>query len=270
MAMAPLEPWTTLQPLQQSAPYAAAVAACGAEVGWHDLGCGQALVVRRGRLRLISRGPVWEDGSSAADRRGALRRFARWPGVTVVTPETGLDGFGLIPLITPVHLAIWDLRGDLRAGLAGKWRNRLVAAERAGIEVRPGGPGGLDPLIAEEARQRRARRYRALPEGFARALPEEAVRLWEWRQGGPVEAAMAFVVHGATATYHLGWASDRARAAGAHPVMLMEAALALQGEGVRWLDLGSVDTEAVPGLARFKLGTGARLHRLGSTMLVLP
>ncbi|MGL4236328.1 hypothetical protein [Tabrizicola sp.] len=53
-------------------------------------------------------------------------------------------------------------------------------------------------------------------------------------------------------------------------MMLTRAAEALAAEGVRWLDLGSVDTEAAPGLARFKLGTGAGLRRLGATMLVLP
>jgi hypothetical protein len=52
--------------------------------------------------------------------------------------------------------------------------------------------------------------------------------------------------------------------------MLARAAEALAAEGLRWLDLGTVDTEAAPGLARFKLGTGARLRRLGATCLVLP
>jgi hypothetical protein len=52
--------------------------------------------------------------------------------------------------------------------------------------------------------------------------------------------------------------------------MLFHAALALRAEGVRWLDLGSVNTEDAPGLARFKLGTGAVLHPLGSTLLVVP
>ena len=52
--------------------------------------------------------------------------------------------------------------------------------------------------------------------------------------------------------------------------MLARAAEALRAEGVAWLDLGSVDTEAAPGLARFKLGTGAELRRLGATCLVLP
>lgn len=96
------------------------------------------------------------------------------------------------------------------------------------------------------------------------------MRLWEWRQAGAFSAGMAFVVHGQSATYHLGWASQASKAVGVHGLMLMRAAEALRAEGVRWLDLGSVDTEAAPGLARFKLGTGAELRRLGATCLVLP
>jgi hypothetical protein len=247
------------EPFQQSAPYAAAVAACGARVRWLD---GGVLATERGRLRLISR-------VLGLDRAG-LRRLARWPGLTLATPEEGVAGFGLVPLVTPMHHAVWALGPDLRMRMAGKWRNRLVAAERAGVRVRRGEAEGLETLLAEEGRQRRARGYRTLTPEFSRALPVEALRLWEWRQAGAVQAAMAFVVHGATATYHIGWASGHAKAAGVHGVMLMRAAEALRAEGVRWLDLGSVDTEAAPGLARFKLGTGAELKRLGATCLVLP
>lgn len=249
-------------PLQQSAAYGDAAAACGARVRWLEGAEGPVLAVERGRLRLISR----VGGLS----RPALRRLARWPGLTIITPEAELRGFGLIPLVTPFHHAVWDLAGALRAGLAGKWRNRLVAAETAGVRVRRGDRGTLERLIRAEAQQRQARHYRALPEGFTRALPADALRLWDWHQAGETAAAMCFVVQGATATYHLGWGSEAARAAGVHGVMLMQAAKAMRADGVRWLDLGSVDTEAAPGLARFKLGTGAELRRLGATCLVLP
>lgn len=245
-------------PLQQSAVYAAAVASCGARVRWLD----GVLAVERGPLRLISR-------VGGLDRAG-LRRLARWPGVTVATPEDAVAGFGLVPLVTPMHHAVWSLGEDLRAGLSGKWRNRLVAAEQSGVRVRRGGQAVLGALLAAEGAQRRQRGYRALPEGFSRALPDSALRLWEWRQAGAFGAAMAFVVHGRSATYHLGWASQAAKAAGVHGVMLLRAAQALRAEGVQWLDLGSVDTEAAPGLARFKLGTGAHLRRLGATCLVVP
>ena len=260
----------TFLPLQQSKAYATAVAGCGARVRELDIGLGKVLAVERGRVRLISRGPVGGMAIPPGEKLRALRMLARWPGITIVTPEEEMTGFGVIPLVTPLHHAIWELGPDLRSGMAGKWRNRLRASECAGISVRQGDSGTLDGLIAQEGRQRRTRRYRSLPEGFTRALPKGCLRLWEWRQGGAMAAAMAFVRHGTTATYHLGWGSEAARQAGVHAVMLTLAAEALAGEGVRWLDLGSIDSEAAPGLARFKLGTGAQLRRLGSTCLVLP
>jgi hypothetical protein len=246
------------QPLQQSAVYAAAVAGCGARVRWVD----GVLAVERGRMRLVSR-------VSGLDRAG-VRRLARWPGVTVVTPEEGVAGFGLVPLVTPMHHAVWALGPDLRAGMARNWRGHLRQAERAGLRVRRGDDATLEALVAAEAAQRLERRYQALPVGFTRALPWDAVRVWEWRQAGAMQAAMCFVRHGASASYHLAWGSPRARATGVHQLMLTQAAEALFAEGVRWLDLGSVDTERAPGLARFKLGTGAELRRLGATCLVLP
>jgi len=245
-------------PLQQSAVYAAAVTGCGARVRWLE---GGVLAVERGRLRLVSR--------VALDRAG-LRRLALWPGLTVVTPEDGVAGLGLVPLVTPLHHAVWALGPDLRAGMARNWRGHLRQAERAGLRVGRGDAGTLEALIAAEAAQRARRRYRALPDGFTRALPAGALRLWEWRQAGAIQAAMCFVVHGQSASHHLGWGSAAARAAGLHQPMLVQAAEALWTEGVRWLDLGSVDAEQAPGLARFKLGTGAALKRLGATCLVLP
>ncbi|MDP3263296.1 MAG: GNAT family N-acetyltransferase [Tabrizicola sp.] len=257
-------------PLQQSAPYAAAARLSGARVIEVDLVGGRALVVERGRVRLISRGPVWVAGVGVADRRRALRRLARWPGVTVVTPEAAVAGLGLIPLVTPMHHAVWDLAGDLRAGLGAKWRNRLAGGERRGLGFDRDREGALSALIEAEAAQHRARRYQALPAGFSAGLPQDCLRLWEWRWQGQVAAAMCFVRHGATASYHMAWAGPAARGLAVHQAMLWQAALALRGEGVRWLDLGSVNTEDAPGLAAFKLGTGAGLRRLGATLLVLP
>ena len=121
---------------------------------WLEMGTGRVLAVERGRLRLVLRvvqtGPV-------ADRRRVIRGLARWPGITVVTPETPVTGFGLIPLITPLHHAVWELGPDVRSAMAGKWRNRLVAAERAGVRVRRGGRDCLEALLLAEGRQRRAR-----------------------------------------------------------------------------------------------------------------
>ena len=257
-------------PFGQSTPYADAVGGCGGQVFMAQLSCGQAQVVQRGRLRLISRGPVWDAGSTDRDRRVALRRLARWPGLTLATPESDLRGPGLIPLVTPMHHAIWDLSGDLRAGLRPNWRGHLASAVRRGVRASKGNAATLAHLVACDAAQGKVRRYLGYTPAFSMALPVTALRLWEWRNAGQIGAAMAFVVHGTSASYHLSWAGGDARAQAIHNLMLWRAAMALRDEGVRWLDLGSVNDEEAPGLASFKLGTGAALRRLGPTLLVLP
>jgi hypothetical protein len=244
--------------------------ACGARVHEITLESGTALAVERAGVRMVFRGPVWRGVVGQEDQRRAIRSLARRIGVTLVTPEAPVMGAGLVPLVTPLHHAVWDLSGDLRSRLDPRWRNHLSAGERRQPDFRRDDAAGLEGLLAADLRQRRLRSYRALPPAFTRALSRDALRLWEWRENGAMAAAMCLVRHGTTASYHLAWAGPAARAGAVHQVMLFRAALALRAEGVRWLDLGSVDSEAAPGLARFKLGTGAGLHRLGATMLVLP
>jgi hypothetical protein len=247
----------------QSTPYAVAAMAMGATVGRAVLDSGQVQWLDRPGFRYVPRAGAGRDG---------LRYLARRARLTVAVPENGVTGFGLVPLFTPQHVAMWDVQAGpevLLAGMAGKWRNRLVSALPK-VQVRKGGAGCLAALMAAEAGQRDRRGYRALPGAFTQALPQSALRLWEWRMAGRMQAAMCFVRHGWGATYHLGWASADARARAVHGVMLWQAVLALRAEGVTRLDLGLVDHEAAPGLARFKLGTGAECRALGTTCWVLP
>ena len=237
---------------------------------------GLAQVLGRGGLWLCSRGPVFAPDLPEETRRRALRRLARaLPGLLIATPETPVAGPGLIPLITARHQALWDLTPEetsLRAGLQGKWRNRLVAAERAGLRVRLEREAGW--LIAAEARQRQDRGYRALPPAFVAAWaqrdPGSVLVLSAGTAEAPRQAGVMVLRAGAGASYHLGWSGPEGRAAGAHSLLLWQAALRLRAAGVRCFDLGDVNSEAGAGLMRFKLGTGAAVHRLGATALVLP
>ena len=83
----------------------------------------------------------------------------------------------MVPLVTPMHHAVWALGPDLRAGMARNWRGHLSQAERAGLRVRRGDGGTLQALIAAEAVQRVARRYQALPAAFTRAQKACAQRV---------------------------------------------------------------------------------------------
>lgn len=82
-------------------------------------------------------------------------------------------------------------------------------------------------------------------------------------------AYLLFLLHGTTATYHVGWAAPAARRTHAHTLLMWQATTYLHQRGLTRLDLGTLDTEAAPGLARFKLGTGATARPLGATLLRL-
>ncbi|OWY08980.1 hypothetical protein B6V74_10010 [Thioclava sp. F42-5] len=234
-----------------------------------------AQMIARGGLWLLSRGPVFAPELDIWIRRAVLRRIARRAGLVLMTPENPLAGFGLIPLITPRHHAHWSLLPDahtLRAGLAGKWRNRLAAAERAGLCVEP--EPEIEWLLASDAAQQHARGYRALPPSFTLAWADRSaadlLALRVATSKGERIAGGIFLLHGEGASYHIGWTGREGRVSGAHNLMLWQAALRLKARGIRQLDLGAVDSEDGAGRMHFKLGTGAKPHSLGATMWVLP
>jgi len=127
-------------------------------------------------------------------------------------------------------------------------------------------------LMAEQA-QASARRYRALPLWITRAWatlhPKDAV-LIEARMGGDLVAGMVFLRHGEVVSYHISHATAQGKAAEAHRLMLWRAALYFSKRGVGRLDLGLIDADMSPGLARFKQGTGADIRVLGGTWISLP
>lgn len=235
-----------------------------------------AQILRRGPITLLSRGPVWAGAPDARLRRRVMRALGAAQPLMIATTETAEPGAGL-PLITPRHVAQIDLAPEpatLRAAMAPKWRNRLVAAEAERLDIaRSEDPETVDWLLKQEEGQRQDRGYRALPAGFVRAWAlsdPDGIRLWVARRRGEPVAAMLFLLHRPWASYHVGWSGVTGRAVQAHPALLWAAMQQLRDEGIARLDLGDVDTEASPGLARFKIGTGAMIRPLGPTILLPP
>jgi lipid II:glycine glycyltransferase (peptidoglycan interpeptide bridge formation enzyme) len=85
------------------------------------------------------------------------------------------------------------------------------------------------------------------------------------RHGGRCVAAMLFAHHGSTASYLIGWSDAQGRKLSAHNLILWQAMGDLAGRGAGGIDLGLCDRRAAPGLARFKLGSGAVARDLGGT-----
>jgi hypothetical protein len=264
-------------PLLQSATAARALAAL--RVSLTDAGqlVAQILLLRRFGFTATLRGPLWHPAVTPPQMTAALRVLRRH-GLRLVEADdpataTALHAAGFRQVATPAHVAELDLTPDAatrRRALDGKWRNRLVHAEKSRLTLhhrRLEGPA--DPLLMAEAAQRRTRRYRALPPGLSLAFGP-AAHVVEARQNGTPVAAMLFLRHGQTATYHIGHTTPAGRAAEAHRLILWHMADTLARDGVTRLDIGTVDTETTPGLARFKLGTGARLRPLGGSFIAIP
>jgi hypothetical protein len=202
------------------------------------------------------------------------------PRLVILSPEAGeepwLSAAGLRQVMTGAAAAVLDLRGDeaaLRAAMDQKWRNRLSAAGRAGalrltLDEGPA-PERVAALAAREAAEERAKGYRGLPGALAaawgRLAGRRAVLLATAEEKGREVAQMLFVRHGAGALYHAGWSDAAGREGGAHPLLLWRAMLALKAQGVARLDLGTIDTRRAPGIARFKLGAGARVEVLAGS-----
>ncbi|WP_050900816.1 GNAT family N-acetyltransferase [Oceanicola sp. S124] len=242
--------------------YATTLQGMGADVG--RLPCGTLALRRRfGPLRLL-----W------LPQPMVLPDLASLPAAAVISAASqvqdgALRGSGAIRLLTPQARAVLRLTqaGDLqRAGQHQKWRNRLRHAESQGLRVCHA-PLPRDPthwLLQAEAAQQCARGYRALPPEFALHWPQ--TRLFLARRGTSVLAAQLFLLHAPGASYHIGWSGPEGRAASAHNLLLWEAGRWLAAQGITRLDLGPVNRDS-PGLARFKLGSGARIEAAGHTWL---
>jgi hypothetical protein len=238
-------------------------------------------------LALCSHGPVWSASLTGAGRAEALQAIGRSvplrrPRALLFTPDgAGAADAGMQRLRrvmtghSTVRLDLTAAADTLRAAMNGKWRNRLVAAERSALKVARVGvkPAQYRWLLERELAQRGRRGYIALPDGFVEAYQaacgtgDEPVLTLRADLGRDAVAGMMFLVHGDAATYQVGWVGDEGRELGAHNLLLWRGILALQGRGVRSLDLGGVDTARGAGLARFKIGTGGEVVTLAGTYL---
>ena len=73
--------------------------------------------------------------------------------------------------------------------------------------------------------------------------------------------------HGNTATYYLAWNGPKGRMMNANNLLLWHAIKELKSRGVRWFDLGGVDSSSMPRVSRFKLGVGGELFTLAGTFI---
>ncbi|SMC42921.1 lipid II:glycine glycyltransferase FemX [Primorskyibacter flagellatus] len=279
-------------PLQQSLHYARAldllglraeslaIRKDGAPIGWCLTQTRRLPLL--GDVRMVTRGPVWKNAHADA----ALDWLVRWrrdnrAGPLLLNADgmafDALRNDGFWPLITGATVAMLALStpDEMRSRLTQKWRNRLVRAENGPLSVRSQNFDGdpADWLLAADKMQQRRRGYSGLPPAFttafARSNPRSARVFTACQKNEPV-AAVLILRHGRMATYHIGHTLPEGRKCNAHNLLMWRAMTWLAKNGHDLLDLGTVNTQDAPGIARFKLGTGANAKHLGGTWLHLP
>lgn len=267
-------------PLQQHPAFAAALCACGQSP--LILPGDAPILVTRQRIwpgfpvAMLARAQLEMDQINAQLHSADLHR-----SLVILSPENAipLGKLGAVPLVSPATIAEIDLRPDIesrRAALHQKWRNRLIRAETTKSLRVTQRNMPLDPthwLLRADSDLQKQRGYRGWPTAltlaYARENPNQA-RLFVASEGRNPVAAMLFLRHGGAVTYHIGHTTDRGRQLSAHNLLLWQACNWLAAKGHQTLDLGQLNTENSAGLARFKLGSGARPRRLGGTWVWWP
>jgi hypothetical protein len=151
----------------------------------------------------------------------------------------------------------------------------LNAAEAAPLRVtRQNMPIENDHwLLRADTAQQKQRLYSSWPHSLTLAYAQEnpgAAKLFKAFEGRDAVAAMLVLTHGDSATYHISHSLVRGRKLGAHNLLMWSSMEWLAAKGISSFDLGVVNTEDASGLARFKLGTGADVQRLGGTWVFWP
>ncbi|MCF6315517.1 MAG: GNAT family N-acetyltransferase [Marinosulfonomonas sp.] len=226
---------------------------------------------------LATRGPLWLAPCDHARVLALIRRTSPMPHPRVQLFTTSDPALRLIPMMTPTTNAQLTLPVTMEI-LHGKWRNSLKKAQNSGLRTRhitcP--TKALLSLLEVDHKQQGAKSYRALPAAFTlkwhRKNPA-ALRLITVSTSGSISggtiATALLILHGNTATYHISHTTDAGRKLSAGRLALWRAFNDFTAQGVRQIDLGQIDTVNASGLARFKLGTGARAQMNGATVLAI-
>lgn len=292
-------------PLQQHPLYGSALQDFGADVsGLVITGGGKTLMrcqlVKRRffglfTVSMVFRGPEFRHGLSDSDKKELLtflrKQFSPWRRqFLLLMPELEdaptarrlFSRSGFTRIMTGSSTVWVDLEPDetdLRKQLDGTWRNQLRKAEKQDMQIAVGGAKAkhYNWILEKEESQRRVRGYAAVPVGivpaYARAATEgvhadrsAVLSVTAHRKGSQIAGAL-FLLHGTGATYHIGWTGESGRVVNAQNRVIFEAMMALKARGIRWLDLGGLDTGPQAGIARFKLGLGHKPTTLAGTWI---
>lgn len=248
---------------------------------------GLAQVLERRSLKVftqrhIHRGPLWLDGTPAPPvaeaaltilrrecPRNLLNNLSFLPELpageewAAMMARVGFRRIG--PGYRTIRIDLTQPLDKLRAAWSTTARQRLKKAEKAGLVLDIDAKAqNLPWLMGKEQAQAKTKGFRPLSGRLAvrlrnALLPDGGVLMISALQGGEVAAAGLFFVHGATATYQVGWAGEAGRETHAMRLILWRATEIMKQRGVATLDLGGVNPDHAAGVTEFKTSLGGDL-----------
>lgn len=233
---------------------------------------------------MLDRGPLWFDGFGGAahikvffqwfnqtfpQRFGRKRRILPEmidsPASRAILEQTGLERFNDQKGYQTLWWGLDASDDDARKALSKGWLSSLKKAQKADIDIQWDEGLRFYPWLQKHyVLDKAARDYdgispQLLDNIAAFSTPGFCTLIGKASVKGSDIAAILLFCHGQSATYQVGWTSDKGREICAHHLLLWQARNVLQDKGIRHLDLGGVnDDEGGQGIRKFKEGTGAQ------------
>lgn len=221
----------------------------------------------------INQGICWlaDPDRKLTDRiYGALKeKYAKTGHILFVSPREYRTGEALSGMLRngfKYRKAFWasgliDLAEDkdtLRKNLDSKWRNQLKKAEKGPIVTAvETAEDELQALLEMHIQHKSEKDYDDSGDDITRGLfQKKAVIAVVARLDTEVVGFVMLAMHDKSATYYIGWSSDKGYQHDVNKLLLWIAVLELKKIGVRWLDLGGIDNIHTKNIADFKLGMG--------------
>lgn len=284
----------TFSALQQSWAYGEMMLRIGRQVDrwiWQDhhgraLAAAQIITRKIGPFKMVSalRAPCFSAACTDAEKRAVLmdisacyrRRDLKFLFLMPELPDMEssralLNRSGRRRVITGYPTALLDISGDsekIFQNFKDTWRNKIRKAEQKQNQVKTVRSGPLLLwLLNKEKEQITEKGYQTIAPELIQAWIEKILHpqdVWGMiaLDGKEPIAGQLWLRHGNAATYYIGATTAAGRDAAAHNLLFWQAVQELKAVGVRILDLGGVDSVSNPGLARFKLETGAEPYML--------
>lgn len=230
---------------------------------------------------ILHRVPLWFEGFA-----NPLHDELFWQAVKQKTKGYFLQNYSIIPEydspllstlfkpkinVKPYQTLYLDLTIDsatLRQNLRKTWRHDLIKAENSDLVYDAITDANMiKTIIALSDHHRKVKAYKAPSLPYLNDLcmahfEEKACIALLAKHRNEILAGIILLIHGASATYQLGYSSAKGRSMNATHLLLWRGMEMLQARGIKSLDLGGIHNDA-PSLTLFKTGLGGRITKIG-------